>query len=667
MDSSAKKRIKHLTKQINEHTKHYYEDDNPVISDAEFDALMSELISLEELHPELKKADSPTVRVGGAALDYFKKVVHEHMQLSLPNAFNESELLDFDVKVKKLAENCTYAVEYKFDGLTVVLKYENGELIQGATRGDGEVGEDITENIKTIRTVPLRLKEPVTLTVRGEVVMPKAGFEKLNEARKARELPLFANPRNAAAGSLRQLDSRLTASRPLDIFIFNLESILGEPMNSHTESIKRLKDLGFKVTKIQKADSITEAVKIVKSIEAARYSLPFEIDGAVIKIDEIDKRETLGQTSKTPRWAIAYKFSPEEAETVVNDISVQVGRMGTLTPVAELNPVFVSGSLISRATLHNEDYVKQKDIRIKDRVIIRKAGEIIPEILKSLPERRTGEEIEFKMPERCPVCCSAVHRQTGEVAVKCTNPRCGAQRIRYIQHFVSKGAANIEGLGDALVEKLMMLGYICDVTDIYSLKEKKDELVKLENLGQKSVDNLLNAIEGSKKMDLASFIYALGIPLIGKNTARLLCQKYASIDELAKAESSSLSAIYEIGEKMADSITNFFKNADTKRLIEKLKSAGIDPIAQTSEMPVPANPINDKTFVLTGTLESMTRDEASDFIRNLGGKVSGSVSAKTDYVVAGQAAGSKLKKALQLDIKVLTEDEFKDMIKSNYN
>ena len=657
---AAQKRIDELTLIINGHNERYYINDAPSVSDFEYDSLMNELIALETEYPQFSKDDSPSKRVGGGVLDSFRKVEHTSRQLSLPNAFNEQELRDFDARIRKTVQNCSYCVEYKFDGLTVVLKYEDGKLIQGATRGDGEFGEDITENIRTIKSVPLSLKRAVSLTVRGEVIVPKEGFRKLNESREAEGLPLFANPRNAAAGSLRQLDSRVCAARPLDIYVFNLESIENETVSSHSEALELLGTLGFKVSEARKVSDIGSVIDEVRRAESERDSLGFEIDGIVIKIDDLADRELLGETSKTPRWATAYKFTPEEAQTELLSITVQVGRTGVLTPVAELRPVLVSGSVVSRATLHNEDYIKEKDIRIGDRVIIRKAGEIIPEVAGVVTECRTGDEQVFYMPQTCPACGKETVREEGEAAVRCINPDCRAQLIRRVQHFVSKGAAGIDGLGESVCEKLITLGYINDVSDIYALYEKEEELYDIEKMGRKSVAKLLEAIEKSKNMDLSSFIYALGIPLIGKSTAVLLAKKYACTAELAQADEVQLTEIKDIGMKAAAAVRSFLSSKSTVLLLDRLKERGIDPVSESSEQP--AHPgFAGRTFVITGTLKKYSRDEAGDIISALGGKVSSSVSSKTDYLLAGEAAGSKLTKASELGVSVITEDEFEEM------
>lgn len=655
----AKRRIDELTRMINHHNALYYEQDAPEISDQMYDDLMQELIEIETQYPSLRLPDSPSQRVGGKALDSFRKVKHQSPQLSLSNAFSEQDLFDFDQRVSKILDRYQYVCEHKFDGLTVVLTYENGILVQGATRGDGEIGEDVTENIKTIRTLPLRLNAPDSLIVRGEVLIPKNDFERLNQRRKEENLPLFANPRNAAAGSIRQLDSKLTASRPLDIYIFNLESDDDKKFNSHSDSLDHLKKIGFKTSEYRLTDNINEVIKIIHAIEDQRDSLPYEIDGVVIKINDLAQRELLGYTSKNPKWAIAYKFSATEVETRLNDISIQVGRTGVLTPIAELESVPVAGSVVSRATLHNEDNIKMKDIRIGDKVIIRKAGDVIPEVVRSVKEERSGNEKVFTMPTLCPACSEPVVRIEGEAATKCVNKYCSAQVLRKIQHFVSRDAMNIEGLGDNLSEKLMNEGFIENITDIYTLKEHKNTLYQLEGLGEKSVDNLLESIERSKQNDLSNLIFALGIPFIGKASAKILSETFSTMQALIHANEQTLTAIYDIGSVMAKEILDYFASEENIEMIDQLEKLGLN---MRNLQDKKSTVLQDKIFVLTGTLDDFTRDEASALIEANGGKVTSSVSKKTDYVLAGKNAGSKLKKATALNVKIIDENKFKQML-----
>ena len=656
----AKERIDKLTEMINRHNALYYEQDAPEISDQAYDDLMQELIDLETQYPIHRLPDSPSQRVGGKALDSFQKVRHKNPQLSLSNAFSEDDLFDFDQRVSKVLDRYQYVCEHKFDGLTVVLTYENGILIQGATRGDGEIGEDVTENIKTIRALPLRLNAPDSLTVRGEVLIPKNDFEKLNQKRKEENLPLFANPRNAAAGSIRQLDSKLTASRPLDIYIFNLESDDNKEFNTHSKSLDYLKKIGFKTSDYRLTDNISEVITIIHTIEKERDSLPYEIDGVVIKINDLAQRELLGHTSKNPKWAIAYKFSATEVETRLNDISIQVGRTGVLTPIAELESVPVAGSVVSRATLHNEDNIKMKDIRIGDKVIIRKAGDVIPEVVRSVKEERKGTEKIFEMPTLCPACSQPVVRIEGEAATKCVNKYCSAQVLRKIQHFVSRDAMNIEGLGDNLSEKLMNEGYIENIADIYTLKEHKEELYQLEGLGEKSVDNLIESIERSKQNDLSNLIFALGIPFIGKASAKILSETFLTLQNLIHTDEQTLTDIYDIGSVMAKEILDYFASEENIEMIDQLEQLGLNMSNLNDKKK--SNALQDQIFVLTGTLENFTRDEASELIEANGGKVTSSVSKKTNYVLAGKNAGSKLKKATDLNVEIINENTFKQML-----
>lgn len=662
----AKQRIEYLSSLLEEYNTAYYVNDAPLVSDEEYDTLLNELIGLEEDYPQYAKADSPTRHVGGKVKEGFTKVTHKTRQLSLANAFSPEELREFDSRVKKgINSPYRYVCENKFDGLTVVLSYENGKLVMGATRGDGEVGEDITENIKTIKNIPKVLPEPYTLTVRGEVIIYKKDFEKLNQKREEENLPKFANPRNAAAGSLRQLDSAVTASRPLDIFVFNLEYIKDKTFSSHSESLKFLSDIGFKVSEVLPADNIDAVIKIIEEKGILRPNLDYEIDGAVVKIDSFIQREELGNTSKSPKWAIAYKFSAVEVETTLKDITLQVGRTGVVTPVAELDAVEVAGSVISRATLHNEDNIKIKDIRIGDKVIIRKAGDVIPEVVRSVKDKRNGSEIEFTMPKNCPVCGGELFREMGEAAVKCLNPDCEAKILRRIQHFVSRNAMNIDGFGDELTQRFIQGGYINDISDIYELYKYKDELKSQKGFGEKSVENLLRSVEQSKNNDLPELIFALGIPLVGKRNAKILAYHYKSIDALSHAQENELTEIGEVGQKMAHSLTEFFSNEDNIILIKKLKSFGVNTVLKEDNVLNEPNGIfTGKTFVLTGTLSKYTRDEASEIIEKLGGKVSSSVSKKTSYVLCGENPGSKKDKAISLGIEIISENAFEEMIKN---
>ena len=656
----AKKEIEQLTEELLEHNRKYYEEDNPSISDYEYDMLLRKLMKLEEEYPEYKKEYSPTDRVGGKALDGFEKVKHEYKQLSLANAFSFDELLEFDNRVKKEIENPVYTLENKFDGLTIVLTYENGILKTGATRGDGEVGEDVTLNVKTIKTIPLKLNKDVNLTVRGEVLIYKDNFEKINKQREKDGESLFANPRNMAAGSIRQLDSKVAAKRDLDCFIFNLEHIDGVELLSHSESLDYLKSLGFKVSEYKKFNNINEIFKALNEKEEERKKLPYEIDGAVIKLDNLRDREILGSTNKNPRWAIAYKFSETKVKTLLKDIIVNVGRTGTLTPVAILEGVNIDGSFVSRATLHNEDYIKDNDIRIGDKVIVKKAGEIIPQVVSSVKEERNGEEIIFEMPKTCPVCGHEVVREEGISAIKCVNIDCPAKISREIIHFASRDAMNIDTLGERVLENLIEADLIQDVSDIYRLKDKKEQIEQMEKMGEKSVLNMIEAIEKSKENSLEDLIFALSINLVGKQGAKLLAKEFKSMDNLMNATYDDLISINEIGDKMANEIIKFFSNEKKISLISKLKSLGVNMeyINEENE----DLKFEGMTFVLTGTLSKYKRNDAKKIIESYGGKVSSSVSKKTTYVLAGENAGSKEEKAKTLGIKIISEDDFEKMI-----
>lgn len=655
------KRTDELIKTINRHNYLYYVLDNPEISDYEYDMLMKELMELENTFPALKRADSPTQRVGGEVLKGFGEVVHKTQKLSLANVFDESDIRDFDSRVRKITgDSVEYVLELKIDGLTVVLDYEDGVFVQGATRGDGIKGEDITANLKTVKSIPLTLNEDTAVEVRGEVFLPKKAFEELNARREEQEEPLFANPRNAAAGSLRQLDTKITAERPLDIFVFNLESIGDKSFDTHVEALEYLKSLGFKVSPFISVHKTSEEI-----IEKCAYwadkrgELPFEIDGLVIKVNSLQQREVLGKTTKSPRWAAAYKFPPETKKTKVKDIIVQVGRTGAITPTAELEPVRLAGSVISRATLHNEDYIKEKDIRIGDTVIIKKAGDVIPEVVEVVKEERSGGEKPFEMPRECPVCKAETIREPGEAIIRCTNISCPAQLKRSLFHFVSRDAMNIEGLGPQIITLLMDNGFVMDAADIYLLRNNKNELVELERMGEKSVQNMLDAIEASKLNPLNRLVYALGIRMIGQRASQLLAESFENIDELSEADFDKLISIPEIGEKMAESVITFFRQEQNRKLIQELKDYGVNTRSAKKEIKENEH-FSGKTFVLTGALQGFTRDQAKEIIESFGGKVSSSVSKKTDYVLAGEDAGSKLVKAKELGVAVIDEEIFEE-------
>lgn len=662
MTSPVQNRIIELRSLLNEHNYRYHSLDQPTITDQEYDALMQELIQLEQEHPDWITTDSPTQRVGGGPLPFFEKVQHQRPMLSLGNAFNEQDLREFDRRVKTGAnvEQVQYMAELKIDGLAVSLVYEGGVFIRGATRGDGTTGEDITQNLKTIRSLPLRLKHPVTLEVRGEAFMPKKEFERINAARSEQGEPLFANPRNVAAGSLRQLDPKMTAARALDIFVYGIGSLEGKTVQTHSEGLDFLEECGFKVNQERRLfASIDEVIAFVTSWADRRAKLPYEIDGMVIKVDRFDIQEQLGFTAKTPRWAIAYKFPAEEAVTVLEDIEVSVGRTGAVTPTAILRPVSLAGTTVKRASLHNEDIIREKGLMIGDHVVVKKAGDIIPEVVAVLPERRTGEEKPYAMPTHCPECGSDLVRLEGEVALRCVNPACPAHIREGIIHFVSRDAMNIDGLGEKVVAQLYSEGIIASVADLYKLN--RDRLLQLERMGEKSVDNLLAAIESSKQNSVEKLIFGLGIRLVGAKAAKTLAQHFGSLDRLMEASEQELQSIHEIGGKMAGSIVAYFHTPEVQDVIEGLREAGVNFAYQgltSSDLADVDSPFTGKTVVLTGSLSSMDRKEAAHKIEALGGKITGSVSKKTDIVVAGEEAGSKLTKAQELGITVMDENAF---------
>jgi len=659
MDSKqAKIRIDELNKLTAYYAKKYYDDDKPEISDFEYDMLMNELKNLEKQFPEHISKESLTQKVGGTVKEGFEKVQHEVPLQSLQDVFSFEEVEDFDIKMKKEFKEITYVVETKIDGLSVSLEYKDGKFVRGATRGNGQIGEDVTENLRTIKNIPDILKEPIDIIVRGEVFIGKEDFEKLNDALD--EEDKFANARNLAAGSLRQLDSKIAAKRPLDIFIFNVQKCDSKKFSSHYESLKYLKEIGFNINPvIIQCNDINSVKKAIEKIGNDRENLNFGIDGAVVKVDEIDLREKIGTTFKTPKWAVAYKYPPEQKETILKDIICQVGRTGAITPMAILEPVVVAGSKISKTTLHNEDFVKEKDLKIGDRVIIQKAGDVIPEVVKALTEKRTGEEKDFVMPTKCPVCGSQVIGVPGQVVNKCIGIECPAKNLRNIIHFASKEAMNIEGLGEKVIEQLMDKGLIANIADIYSLT--LEEIASLKKDGKKFAENLINAINESKNNNLDKLINALGIEQVGAKSAKILAKRFKNIDELANASFETLTFVDDIGEITANSIKDFFNQEQTKDLINKLKTAGVN-MEQIEELETD-NRFLGKTFVLTGSLEKYTRTEAQEIVEKFGGKVSGSVSKKTTYVLSGEDAGSKLKKAQDLGVQIITEQEFEEMIK----
>ena len=659
----SKQRVEELTKLLNQYNKEYYVLDKPSVSDREYDRLMQELIELENQYPELKSTTSPTVRIGGAVLEGFNKIEHEKPMLSLGNAFNESDLRDFDARIKKVSPHISYVCELKIDGLAVTLHYANGQFVQGATRGDGVFGEDISENLKTIQTIPLHIPYDEPLEVRGEVYMSKATLEKLNKQRANNGEELFANPRNAAAGSLRQLDSRIAAKRELAMFCYAVPSAESLGCKTHEESLKKIEELGFNVNPNREVcDSIEGVLAYIEKWSTARFDLPYEIDGIVIKVNQLNEQEKLGTTVKSPRWAIAYKFPAEEVETILKDIIFTVGRTGMVTPNAVLEPVRVAGTRVSRATLHNEDYVKERDIRINDRVIIRKAGEIIPEVVKPVVDARKGDEVPFEMIQNCPRCGSEIVREVGEADHYCLNIDCPARIVESLCHYVSRDAMNIDGLGVKVVEQLYDNQLIANVADIYKLE--KEQLLPLERMGEKKVTNLLTAIENSKANSLERLLFGLGIRHVGSKTAKVLATHFEDIDSLMKATFDDFKGIAEIGDVIANSIVHYFSQEANVQLISELQELGLNmnylgaKISNTNQ----SNQFFGKTVVLTGTLTTLSRKEAGTKLEALGAKVSGSVSAKTDYLVAGEKSGSKLKKAQELGVTVIDEETMLKMM-----
>ena len=655
---SALNRVHELHELLNMYNYEYYVLDKPSVPDSEYDRLMQELLKLEEAFPDLKSPDSPTQRVGGAVLEAFQKVVHRTSMLSLGNAFNEQDLRDFDRRVRQaVGDDIQYVVELKIDGLAVSLRYENGLFVQGATRGDGTTGEDITENLKTIRSIPLRIKRELSFEVRGEAFMPKKSFEKLNELRLQLEEEPFANPRNAAAGSIRQLDPKIAAKRNLDIFVYSIADLGETGVERHSEALDLLEEVGFKTNQERrKCNSIEEVLAAIEDIQEKRASLSYEIDGIVIKVDSLAQQEELGFTAKSPRWSIAYKFPAEEVMTKLIDIELSVGRTGVITPTAILEPVKVAGTTVQRASLHNEDLIREKDIKIGDTVVVKKAGDIIPEVVNVLVDQRTGEEQTFMMPTHCPACESELVRIEGEVALRCINPQCPAQIVEGLIHFVSRNAMNIDGLGERVVAQLFQEGLIKDVADLYRLT--REQLIQLERMGEKSTDNLLSAIEQSKESSLEKLLFGLGIRHVGAKAAKTLAQYFESIEKLMQASNEELISINEIGDKMADAVVTYFENPDVQQLINELASLGVNTIYKGPKL-IKVEDSNSylagKTIVLTGKLELLSRNEAKEGIEVLGGKVTGSVSKNTDLVVAGEAAGSKLKKAEELNIEIWDE------------
>ena len=658
---AAKKEIKLLSDQLNEHIYRYYVEDAPIISDYEYDMLMRKLIDLETKFPELRLPHSPSQRVGGKVASSFSSFKHEVPLLSLQDAFSYEELVLFDDRVKKTYPNACYVVELKIDGLSVALTYKNGIFVRGATRGDGSVGEDVTANLKTIGSIPMVLSEPVDIVVRGEVYMSEKSFNKLNERNLREGKKVFANPRNAAAGSLRQLDSKIAAERNLDIFVFNIQGEAPAFIKTHSDGLNYLKKLGFKVSPFYNCyTDITEAFAEVERFNAIRGELGFDIDGAVIKVNDLDQREGLGETVKTPRWAIAYKYPPEQKETLLKAITIQVGRTGVLTPNAELEPVRLAGTTVTRATLHNQNYIRDLDIRVGDTVIVQKAGDIIPEVVRVVSEKRSEDSVRFEMPKCCPVCGGELLQDESGIALRCLSEECPAKIQRRFEHFSSKSAMDIEGLGPSIIDQLIESDLIAEIYDLYDLR--KEQLADLEGFGDKSADNLLASIEKSKSASLDRVLFGLGIRNIGAKAAKLLAERFGSMDVIMSASKEELEDIPDFGGVMADNVLRFFSDKANVELVKRLKEAGLTMQYETTHT---SDLLEGKTFVLSGGLSSMSRDEASAKIEELGGKVSGSVSKKTSFLILGDKPGSKLIKAQSLGIPVLEENEFLEMIRSN--
>ena len=655
-------RMLELIEIINEADYNYHTLDNPTISDQEYDKYLRELFEIEAEHPEWVKEDSPTQHAGGQIIEVFEKATHKIPMMSLSNVFNESEIIAFDERIKKEGITPKYMAELKIDGLSVSLLYENGKLVRAATRGDGTTGEDITHNAKTIKTIPLTLKEAVDIEVRGEIFMNKKTLEELNEVRKQNNQPLLQNCRNAAAGSIRQLDSKIAAQRKLDTFIYHLPNPLDYGLKTHSEAIEYMKKLGFKTNPNNRlVNNIDELLEFINEKGALRKSLPYDIDGIVIKVDNIEQQQKLGYTAKYPKWATAYKFPAEEVVTKLTDIIFTVGRTGQITPNAVLEPVIVAGSTISRATLHNEDFVNEKGLKIGDIVSIRKAGDVIPEVVEAKIERRTGQEKEFVMITECPMCETKLIKKEGQVDYYCPNNKCPARHVESLIHFASRDAMNIDGLGDRIIEDFYNFGYIGTIADIYCLRQHEKDLVRLEGYGEKSINNMFEAIENSKQNSLERLIFGLGIPHVGEKTAKVLAAKYENMDNFMNTTEDELVKIPDIGEIIAKSIVNYFEDNHNKAIVEELKELGLN-MTYLGQKVEENEEFAGKTFVLTGSLTLFTRDEASEKIELLGGKTSGSVSKKTYAVIVGENPGSKYEKAKELGIQIWTEQEFQEKI-----
>ena len=672
--SDVQEKYTKLRNEIEYHNNLYYNEDKPLISDMEYDALMRELKQLEQKYPELLKNEengesSPTEKIGGTASEKFSKVRHRVPMLSLSNTYNISEIEDFDKRIKKiiLSENVKdhskeleYILELKLDGLSISLIYENGVLVQAVTRGDGQVGEDVTENIMEIKTIPKKLKKNVSLEVRGEIILPISSFNRINQEREDEGEDVFANPRNAASGTIRQLDKTIVAERGLDCYLYYLVNAENYGINTHLESIEYIEKLGFKTTKIfEKYTDFKELEKSIDKWHNDRKKLDYETDGLVIKVNNFALYETLGYTTKSPRWAIAYKFPAEQVKTKLMDVTFQVGRTGVITPVAELEAVNLSGSVVKRASLHNFDEIRRKDIKISDNVIVEKAAEIIPQVVNVVFDDRTGKEIEIQEPANCPVCNSELAHEEGLVALKCHNPLCPEKVKRQIAYFVSRDAMNISGLGDKIVEKFIELGKIKTIVDIYSLEKYREELENLEKMGQKSVDNLINSIESSKNRDFSKVLYALGIPFVGKFNANLLTKTFKNIENLKNQSIENLLAVKGIGDKVALAVNTFLNDENNWKIITDLKNIGLQfAVDETNSEEIADNPIKDKNFLATGKLQKYKRNDIKDIILSKGGNYLSAVSKNLDFLIAGEKAGSKLEKAEKLGVRILTEDEF---------
>lgn len=657
-----KEEIRRLTRELERHNHLYYVLDQPEIADFEYDRMLRRLEDLEKEYPQYASPLSPTRRVGGAALSRFEQVAHEVPLESLQDVFSEAELEAFLLGIQEQTQSAEFTVEPKVDGLSVALEYRNGHFYRGATRGDGQIGEDVTENLKTVRSIPMVLENaPDRLIVRGEVFMPRAVFEKLNDEREKNGEALFANPRNAAAGSLRQLDPTVAAKRNLDILIFNLQLCEGKDFRTHSETLDYLRSLHFKTIPYTLCTDIPAIERQIRDIDANRYELPYDIDGAVVKLNSLDERNRLGSTAKYPRWAVAYKYPPEIKETVLTDIMVQVGRTGVLTPKAVVEPVRLAGTTVTNATLHNQDFISQKDIRIGDTVRIRKAGEIIPEILEVVSAKRPAGAVPYVLPKVCPICGAPAERDEDGAAMRCTGAECPAQLARNLVHFASRDAMDIDGMGEAVVDKLLQQGLIHTAADLYALTEEQlaNVLVKDASKGSKSAENLYTAIQNSKSQDLSRLLYALGIRQVGAKAAKVIAVQFGSMDRLMEAELSELCSVPDIGEITAKNILSWLHSEQGADLVEKLRNAGVNFECRLEK---PSSKFAGMTFVLTGALSFFTREEAEAKIEQLGGKASGSVSKKTTYVVAGENAGSKKTKAQELGIRILTEQEFLEMI-----